>query len=312
MLVIFSAFKKEAIDLIKLLEFKKTLKAKRAVIYDGIIKNKRVIICITGMGKSNSLFAAKQVIEMNLSNPVFIIQGVSGAVAQNIDICDLIFYESIKNLEQYQPERQSGENDSCIPDTRKQDLNKSKHTGEKKNNHVVYLPLGKILKKTGSDSHPLSDFKEIESALKLLNINFDLLKTKWEANMKSSRILKSSGGLVSYVVTDSMEKSVLNELYGIEAIDMESYFIADDAIGRQIPVICIRSISDNITEPISEIIIRFGSGNSCFKFKILINLIFSRSKIISIIDSYKNINIACRSLNQFVKKILLPYLGYEL
>jgi len=266
MLVIFAAFKKEAIDLIKLLKFKKTLKNKSAVIYDGLIENKRMIICITGMGKSNSLFAVKQVIAMNLENPVFIIQGVSGAVIENINIGDLIFYESIKNLEQFQAKTQLNGN----------------------------------------------DFKEVKSASKILNIDFDLLKTRWEAGKKCHRLLKFSGGLVSYVVTDATEKNILNKLYGIEAIDMESYFIADAALNSQIPFICIRSVSDNLSEPISKLITRFSSGNLCYKFNFLIKLIFSRRKIKSIAHSYKNINIACRSLNQFVKKILLPYFGYKL
>ena len=285
MLVIFAAFKKEAIDLIKLLKFKKTLKNKRTVIYDGLVENKRIVICITGMGKSNSLFAVKQVIEMNLEDPVFIIQGVSGTVIENINIGDLIFYESIKNLEQFPGEIMQKGNDSYPSDTQKPDENVCKYAGGIENIDIVYP---------------------------ILNIDFDLLKTRWEVSKNNPRLLKFSGGLVSYVVTDAMEKNVLNKLYGIEAIDMESYFIADAALNSQIPVICIRSVSDNLSEPISKLITQFSSGNLCFKFIFLIKLIFSRTKIRSISESYKNINIACRSLNQFVKKVLLPYFGYKL
>src|SRR5680860_629199 len=101
MLVLFAAFKKEAAGLLKIIESKKIIKINSTVIYDGTIKNKRIVICITGIGKSNSLFAISQIIKMNLENPVFIIQGVSGALVDNLSIGDLVIYESIKNLEKF-------------------------------------------------------------------------------------------------------------------------------------------------------------------------------------------------------------------
>ncbi|MCX6347513.1 MAG: hypothetical protein NTZ89_06245 [Actinobacteria bacterium] len=60
MLVFFAAFKKEAVDLLKTIKLKKIIKIKSTVIYDGTIKNKRIIICIMGMGKYNSLFAVAE------------------------------------------------------------------------------------------------------------------------------------------------------------------------------------------------------------------------------------------------------------
>ncbi len=316
MLVIFAAFKKEALNLIKLLKSKKTVKNKNTIIYDGSIKNKRVIICITGMGKSNSLFAAGQIIKMKLDNPVFMIQGISGALLDNFKIGDLVFYESIKNLEQFRAQRYAGENSSYNPDVQKQTRINENDDGYderiQSSDDILYLPYGGSIKNIGMNRHYLSDLKESDAIDKIMGANLDLLKDKWELIIKDSRIFRSIGGLVSYVVTDFKEKNVLNRLHDVEVIDMESYYIADTAIRNSIPVICIRSISDNFSKPIPESIIGFNSGNIYFKFKCLINVIFSNQEKRSIIRSYKNINIACRNLNLFIEKILLPYFGYKL
>ncbi|MHB1346884.1 MAG: 5'-methylthioadenosine/S-adenosylhomocysteine nucleosidase family protein, partial [Candidatus Humimicrobiaceae bacterium] len=266
MLVFFAAFKKEAIDLIRMLESRKTVKFKKTVIYDGTIRNKRAVICIMGMGKSNSLYALRKILKMKLENPVFVIQGISGAVADHLKIGDVVIYETVKNIEKFETS-----NNADIP--------------------TCSVP----------------DIEEIKFDSGV--INFDSLKSSWESYDKDLRILKSSGGLVPHVVTDQREKLFLNKSYSVEAIDMESYYIADIAKDNKIPVICVRSISDSLGEPISELIVRFGSGGFCIKIKCLISALFSRSETRSIISSYKNIDISCRNLNLFVKKVLLPYFG---
>jgi len=268
------------------------------------------------MGKSNSLFAAGQIIKMKLDNPVFIVQGISGALLDNFKIGDLVFYESIKNLEQFRAQKNAGENSSCNTDVQKQNRINENDAGYGERMHgsndILHLPYGGGIKNIGMNHHYLPDFKENDAVNKIMGVDFDLLKDKWEVIIKDSRIFKSIGGLVSYVVTNFTEKNVLNRLYGVEAIDMESYYIADAAIKNGIPIICIRSISDNFSEPIPESIIGFNSGSIYFKFKCIINVIFSNQETRSIIRGYKNINIACRNLNLFIEKILLPYFGYVL
>jgi nucleoside phosphorylase len=315
MLVIFAAFKKEAADLLKIIKLKKIIKTKSTVIYDGTIKNKRIIICITGMGKSNSLFAVSQIIKMNLENPVFLIQGISGALADNLNIGDLVVYGSIKNLEKFKIEENEQENKGGSPDAQKHnfgDDSRVKHQAIMQcNGNTLCLSYGERPADVKATNYHLEGLDETKAAFKVLNGNFDLLKKKWESSVKKLRILKVSGGLVSYVVTDRKEKDALNKMQGIEAIDMESYYIADIAINNRIPVLCIRSISDNLIEPIPELIVRLNSGNFIYKFNCLTELIFSKTQARSMLISGKNITKACRNLNYFIKKIILPYFGYE-
>jgi adenosylhomocysteine nucleosidase len=271
MLVIFAAFRKEAAGLFKIIKLRKRIRIRSTDIYDGTIKNKRIIICITGMGKSNALFAVSRIIKMNLDNPVFIIQGISGAVVDNLNIGDLVFYESIKNLEKFKTEK----------------------------------------KTNGTEEFNLSYLDDIESSPEVINVNFDFSKKEWEDIGKNSRILKASGGLVSYIVTEHSDKDVLSKIHGVEAIDMESYYIADAAINNGIMAICLRSISDTLKEPIPELITRFNSGNFICKFNCLAELLFSKTKSRSMLVSGKNITKACRNLNYFINKTMLPYFGYK-
>ncbi|MCX6347514.1 MAG: hypothetical protein NTZ89_06250 [Actinobacteria bacterium] len=228
----------------------------------------------------------------------------------------------MKNLEKFQISKKVRGNKDCSPNAQKDNLVKGggvKHPAIlQSNENILCLSHRERLTDIKINNYHLSDLSETKAAFEVINGNFDSIKKKWEGSAKNLRILKASGGLVSYVsglvsyvVTDSMEKDVLNKLQGVEAIDMESYYIADNAINNGIPVICIRSISDNRIEPIPELIIRFKNGNFYCKLSCLIELIFSKTKARSMIVSAKNITKACRNLNHFIKKIILPYFGYE-
>ena len=314
MLVIFAAFKKEAADLLKTIKLKKIIKIKNTVIYDGAINNKRIIICIMGMGKSNSLSAVAHMLEINLENPVFIIQGISGALVDNLNIGDLVVYESIKNLEKFQIAKEVPGNKNYSHDDQKINLANDtvlKHSAViHGDENILNLSYEERSADILINNNDLPDLNEAKAAFEAINRNFGSLKNKWEESAKNLKIIKASGGLVSYVVIDRTEKDVLNKIHGIEAIDMESYYIAENAINNGIPVICIRSISDSLIEPIPELIIKFKKGNLFCKLSCLIELIFSRTKTRSMIASAKNISKACSNLNYFIKKILLPYFGY--
>jgi nucleoside phosphorylase len=316
MLVIFSAFKKEAIGLLGLLKIKKIVKNKNTVIYDGTINNKRMIICITGMGKSNASVAASQVIEMKLENPVFLIQGISGSLIDSLKVGDLIMYESIRNLDQFKIEKKSPENIINVQDIQVQIVSKSTEEGDTSaveiNENILYLPYGEKSSDIEINNYYLFKAKGIKADPKKINADFNYFKNKWEGSTEGLRILKANGGLVSYVITDGREKETLHKLYDVEAIDMESYYIADIAINNLTPVICIRSISDSPGESIPDLILKFKSGNFFCKFACLIELIFSKTKIRSLLKTSKNISFACRNLNLFSRIVVLPYFGYRL
>ena len=99
MIIIFAAFKKEAESLLKLINCQKIIKDGNTIIYFGKIYNKKIIICITGIGKLNAVKGANKIIqmitEMKLDNPIFLIQGISSALVENLKIGDLIIFFNI-------------------------------------------------------------------------------------------------------------------------------------------------------------------------------------------------------------------------
>ncbi len=315
MLVIFAAFKKEAFALLKTIKVKEVIKNKSTLIFDGLIQNKRIIICITGMGSSNSIADVSLVTELNLKNPVFIIQGISGALADWLKTGDLVFYNSIKNLEWFNsggkiiPHKAS--NAYIQTQNPEEGSVEEYEQGVGNAANTLYLPFGKKVTNADMDNYNLYEKDEMKAAFEALNGNFELLKNKWESNNKNVKLFMVSGGLVSYVVTNKSDMDILNKTQGVEAIDMESYYIADNATQKDIPVICIRSISDSPNEPIPELIIRFNEGGIYSRFCCLLELLFSRTKAVSVMRSLKNMTKACRNLNQFVLVTMLPYFGYE-
>jgi len=315
MLVIFAAFKKEALALLKVIKVKKIIKSKSALIYDGLIQNKRIIICITGMGRLKAIHAAHQVIKLNIKNPVFVIQGISGGLADWLKTGDLVFYNSIKNLEWFNAGKKvipyNAGNDFIKTQNSEEvsaEINEQRAVGA---TDILYLPYGKRSINTDRDNYNLSGKDKNKAAFEVINENFELLKNRWESKSKNIKLFMASGGLVSYVVTDRSDMNVLNKIHDVEAIDMESYYIADIAVNNDIPAICVRSISDSAGEPIPELIIRFNEGGIYTRFCCLLELLFSRKKAVLVIRSLKNMTKACSNLNQFVQEIMLPYFGYE-
>ncbi|MCL5069365.1 MAG: hypothetical protein M1308_00455 [Actinobacteria bacterium] len=254
MLVVFAAFKNEADGLLKLMNCKKIIKNFNSVVYTGEIFNRGIVVAITGIGRLNAAICVNNIIMLNLSNPVFLIQGISGALIENLRIGDLAIYETVKNLEK--------------------------------------IPGGKHIK-----LNSLNDVADMQVDIK----NNDIF------NME---ILKIRGGTVPSVVTSYEDKIALNKTCGVEVIDMESFYIADAAIRKGIPVICIRSISDNLTESISRFFIEFNHNGIFKKFLFLLKMLFSRSKTKSVLRTIKNINLANKSLNDFIIKTVLPFSGY--
>lgn len=316
MLVVFAAFKKEAAGLLKLINCQKIKKMGETIIYDGEINSKRIIVCITGMGKSNSLNGVKKIIEMDLANPLFLIQGTSGALIENMKIGDLIIYESIQNLEQIQISKNKKNKNVNEKALLEQITNTE--TAKAGNELNKIWGLSQNIKLTGNEINSyfnIFNWEEIETITEINNDDFSFLKNIEKNNIGNFNIFKSSGAIVSSVVTDLIDKKALNQLFGAEAVDMESYYIADIARNNGIPVACVRSVSDNLMEGVPDFFNDFESNNKnkyLKKIFILFKIIFSKSKIKSAYRTLKNINIASKNLNDFVAKIVLPSFDYKL
>ena len=316
MLVVFAAFKKEAAGLLKLINCQKIKKIGETIIYDGEINSKRIIVCITGMGKSNSLNGVKKIIEMDLANPWFLIQGISGALIENMKIGDLIIYESIQNLEQIQISKNKKNKNVNEKALLEQITNTE--TAKAGNELNKIWGLSQNIKLTGNEINSyfnIFNWEEIETITEINNDDFSFLKNIEKNNIGNFNIFKSSGAIVSSVVTDIIDKKALNQLFGAEAVDMESYYIADIARNNGIPVACVRSVSDNLMEGVPDFFNDFESNNKnkyLKKIFILFKIIFSKSKIKSAYRTLKSINIASKNLNDFVAKIVLPSFDYKL
>lgn len=316
MLVVFAAFKKEAAGLLKLINCQKIKKIGETIIYDGEINSKRIIVCITGMGKSNSLNGVKKIIEMDLANPLFLIQGTSGALIENMKIGDLIIYESIQNLEQIQISK--NKKNKNVNEKALLEQTTNTETAKAGNELNKIWGLSQNIKLTGNEINSyfnIFNWEEIETITEINNDDFSFLKNIEKNNIGNFNIFKSSGAIVSSVVTDLIDKKALNQLFGAEAVDMESYYIADIARNNGIPVACVRSVSDNLMEGVPDFFNDFESNNKnkyLKKIFILFKIIFSKSKIKSAYRTLKNINIASKNLNDFVAKIVLPSFDYKL
>ncbi|MDD3519785.1 MAG: hypothetical protein PHU65_00940 [Actinomycetota bacterium] len=104
MIIIFAAFKNEVKDIIK--KIKPAGKSKKAVmnkndIYHGYIgssgEEQEVMVCVTGMGAAKALKAVSNIIDMRISDIVFLILGISGSTDENLSTGDIIIHDKIIN-----------------------------------------------------------------------------------------------------------------------------------------------------------------------------------------------------------------------
>jgi len=314
MLVIFAAFKNEVNGLLKSMSRKKNVKNFKSRIYTGEIFNHEIIVVITGMGKLNAAIGVNDIILMNLTDPVFLIQGISGALVENLKIGDLVIYETIKNIEIPVGDhiRLNSLNDTvCIKQSIKLQANENEF--KKEDEDFKNLRLKAVLENKRSGSHTDGfNLEEIKLIKEINNSGPDV-----QVNIKDNAIsdtninvLKIPGATVPSVVTSYADKITLNKAYGVEAIDMESFYIADAAIKKGIPVICIRSISDNLIESIPGFFAESDRNGIFKRFMFLLKVLFSRSKAKSVLKTIKNINLANKNLNVYILKTVLPFLGY--
>jgi len=265
MLVIFSAFKGEAGLIIKLLNPVKKTYIGQAVLFDGFFKGKRILVCITGMGKKAAEEAARKVISLNktgdiAAESIFLVAGICGASGRDLNISDIVFYESVTD-HYFIDNTENDENDIKIKEQKKPEIYKNLSNG------------------------------------------ISIIKTKYNDKFVNA---SSVGG----VVTKRKIKEVLSRKYKIDAFDMESFYIVKEAKKESIAVICVRSISDNLKYPVSELLVEFERGSKSKKIKTGLRIIFNPVHLKNVVLSIINIEKSLKSLNVFLANQLLPSLGY--
>ncbi|MCL5070849.1 MAG: hypothetical protein M1308_08130, partial [Actinobacteria bacterium] len=106
------------------------------------------------------------------------------------------------------------------------------------------------------------------------------------------------------IIADKARKEFLNPEFSIDAVDMESYWLLDFLSSVKIPVLCVRSISDNMKYNISlsyENLIKDASINYP---KVIRFVLKNPTEIIKLVRNGINFRKACRSLHNFILSII--------
>lgn len=119
------------------------------------------------------------------------------------------------------------------------------------------------------------------------------------------RLFEVNGATVSEVISDSNTKRHIGRKFGVQAVDMESYWIGKFAAENNIPFYIIRSVSDSLEENIPGFLINF-SGEKMLSSVLRLALIVIKSpgKIFLITRTMKNIKRAKDNLNKLMKDFI--------
>ena len=120
--------------------------------------------------------------------------------------------------------------------------------------------------------------------------------------------LYAAGATVSEVIIDPAAKKRLNTDFGIQAIDMESYSIAEIMREMNLPFSCIRIVSDGAGDLLPSY---FGSGTGIkMAANIMLSLlrsVFNRKEFMANKNTFKNIRKANKRLTEVSAKLISDY-----
>ena len=109
---------------------------------------------------------------------------------------------------------------------------------------------------------------------------------------------------VNNIITDKAQKEFLNLEFSVDAVDMESYWLLNFLASSKIPVLCVRSISDNMKYNISlsyENLIK----NAFINYSKVIRFVLKNpSEIIKLVINGINFRKACISLHHFILALI--------
>jgi len=259
MLIIFGALKIEIAAVLNLMSIDNISKIDGIIIYKGKINNEATLAVTTGMGKANTKKAVELIIEkyitgkkspadiesVNKTDIKFIITGFCGATDKNLDVGDLVIYESIKNL---------------------------------------------------------------ESTSRLDYVCKDILKLKNDRILKSwnkFKLTRVVGGTVPEVLILPLQKKKIGKQFGVQVIDLESYWIIKKIIEHNLPFYCIKSVSDTIEDKLPEYFGIFSKNEILSKLLKSFSLSIIRPKELKMnIKTMKNIKKAQNNLKPALESLI--------
>ena len=111
---------------------------------------------------------------------------------------------------------------------------------------------------------------------------------------------------VNNIITDKAQKEFLNLEFSIDAVDMESYWLLNFLSSSKIPVLCVRSISDNMKYNISLSYENLIKNAFIDYYKVFRFVLKNPSEIIKLVINGINFRKASRSLHHFILALINP------
>jgi adenosylhomocysteine nucleosidase len=158
-----------------------------------------------------------------------------------------------------------------------------------------------------SESDPENNGNE---EMQTICVNPNLLELDDLKKAEQFKIHYVPGACVPYLIDSPEEKYMIGRKYGVSAIDMESFYIAQVAKRNNIPFAVIRAISDDMYTKIPDFFKDIDTKSLKSKIILLVTTAFSVSKIKKTIEMMSDIAGATKNLNEFIISEVLPYL-YE-
>ncbi len=100
-------------------------------------------------------------------------------------------------------------------------------------------------------------------------------------------------------------KADIYEKFGVQAVDMESYYICREALKRQIPPAVIRAVSDTAGQNLPSFMVDFSENRRLAGLLKLIRVMFRPSCIKNAIIVFRNTKLAASNLTEAVRQWVL-------
>lgn len=146
------------------------------------------------------------------------------------------------------------------------------------------------------------------SKIKNLDTTYGNIVEKDKINLKKIENhipVEVTGGTTEYLTNDKALKEKILKYTGVQAVDMESYYIAKLMPRKNIDFQVIRAVSDTPENNFPGFFMDFSLGNNISGIINLFKFILNPRNIKKLHGVIKNINIAKKSLDKTVKLLVL-------